>query len=130
MLKLRRRDPQSAAAQDNHFRGEGEHSIGTQLRQVGAFNVPCGMSLRQINASLVIETGAYSILTAGLSAVFGRLLAGYLFKLIDPELMPALSWYSVAAIGGLVFALMFAAYIPTLLKLRRSSIAEDIRSKE
>ncbi|SDB05838.1 FtsX-like permease family protein [Ruminococcaceae bacterium FB2012] len=90
----------------------------------------CGMSLRQISASLVIETGVYSILTAGLSAVLGRLIAGYLFKLIDPELMPALSWYSVAAIGGLVFVLMFAAYLPTLIRLRRSPIAEDIRNKE
>ena len=90
----------------------------------------CGMSLRQVIASLVIEAAVCGVVTAGLSAVLGQLMGGFFFGLIDAEVMPSLPWFSVLAVGGSVFLLMLAACLPTLMKLRRSAIAAEIRSKE
>lgn len=91
----------------------------------------CGMSLRQQLISLTAESVFCALMTAAASAVLGTLLARFLFMLIDIKTeMPTLPWETSIGIGVLVLMLILVTYLPTLWKMSKASIAEDIKSKE
>ena len=97
----------------------------------------CGMSMRQVSLSLVIESCIYSVITAVVSSVQGWLIAGSLILLFrgdDPTMVQMLRYCPFPFVGAfLLFAVvmlvMAAAYLPALLMMNRSFIAEEIRTE-
>ena len=89
----------------------------------------CGMSMKQIIASLTIETAVCAVITAAVSSVLGRFLAGVLFGSENSNLV-SLPWFAALLIGLLIFALMLGSYLLPLRTMAHSSIANEVRSKE
>ena len=88
----------------------------------------CGMSLRQILLSLVIESAAYAAVTSAVSSALGGLAAGSLLTLISRNLfdISSFSWQALLIVFGMTMLTMLASYLPTLFGMSRKPISQDM----
>ncbi len=102
-------------------------SIVNRRRELSMLRA-CGMSLRQVTVSLAAESLFYSLLTSIVSALLGRYASGRIFWLISPAgyELSSFSWLSLLIVFGLIFLLMFASYLPTLIGMSRKPISHDM----
>ena len=97
----------------------------------------CGMSMKQVSLSVIIESSFYAGITAVVSSVLGWLLSSGILIFIeesDIDIRLMIQRYPFPFIRALIlFAVMMlvmaAAYVPTLISMNRSFIAEEIRTE-
>lgn len=97
----------------------------------------CGMSMRQVTLSLVIESCFYAVITAAVSSVLGSKLAEavicvYISEISEYDLISITGGFPFAGALGLfavIMTVMAAAYVPTLAAMNKGSIAEDMRTE-
>ena len=99
----------------------------------------CGMSMRQVLRSLIIESSFYAGITAAVSSVCGWLISGMIILMFvrsQPvhEFSQLIKWSSFPWLGALalyavIMTVMAAAYLPALLTMKQSTIADDIRTQ-
>ena len=89
----------------------------------------CGMSMRQVTASLVIEAFSYAAVTAGISAAAGVLLTKFFVNGILPY-EASFQPIPVLIVFFTVFALMLLSYLPTLIGMYRSPVSSEMLRSE
>ncbi|SDA17150.1 FtsX-like permease family protein [Ruminococcus sp. YE71] len=102
----------------------------------------CGMSMRQVTASVVIESSFYAVITSVVSTLAGRALSQLILEIFGDDMVSAEGGVllyllknktafmaeSAAVLFAVIMLVMALAYVPALIMMSRTNIAEEIRT--
>ena len=92
----------------------------------------CGMSLKQVLQSLIIESMFYSVITVVVSSISGWIISEMLSSIyigIAPRLsdLKSFPWLAAVILFIVINAVMAAAYLPSVSAMKKQQIAEEIK---
>ena len=92
----------------------------------------CGMSLKQVLQSLIIESMFYSVITVVISSISGWIISEMLSSIyigIAPRLsdLKSFPWITALILFIVINAVMAAAYLPSVSAMKKQQIAEEIK---
>lgn len=103
----------------------------------------CGMSMRQVRRSLFIESSFYAVITTVISTIAGWVIGIDVISLLSNERLPqfeairsrienfnisSFPWLECGILYAVIMLTMAAAYLPGLAAMKRSNIAQEIRT--